>query len=110
MQVLISSSAGRTRIRIEERYSGLAGAVFGGGLGGIGGGLGGGLGGALGGALGSLGLGLGIPAVIIGTTYVGCRAFYRRSVNRRRRILERLMQELEERLAPGALEAGSATG
>jgi hypothetical protein len=110
LQVLISASHGRTRIRLEERYSGMAGAIFGGGLGGIGGGLGGGLGGALGGALGSVGLGLGVPAVFIGATYVGCRAIYRRYVNRRRRILERLLQDVEDRLVPAAraLESGSS--
>ena len=111
MQVLVSSGSGHTRIRLEERYSGLAGAVFGGGLGGIGGGLGGGMGGALGGALGSVALGVGIPAVLIGATYVGCRAFYRRFVTRRRRILERLLQELEDRIAsPRALEHGEGGG
>jgi len=96
LQVLVSAGGGQTRIRIEERYGGMAGAIFGGGLGGIGGGLGGGLGGALGGALGSLGLGLGIPAVVIGVTYVGCRAVFRRFVTRRRLIVERLLQDLEQ--------------
>ena len=105
MQVLVSARGGTTRIRIEERYGGLAGAVFGGGLGGIGGGIGGALGGSLGGALGSVGLGLGIPAVIIATTYAGCRTFYRRFVARRRRVLERLLQELEGRVVgPTALD------
>lgn len=107
MQVLVSSSNGRTRFRVEERYAGLAGAIFGGGLGGIGGGLGAGAGGALGGALGSVALGVGIPVGVIGLTYVGCRVFYRRYVARRRRVLERLLQELVEQLTPRALESGS---
>jgi hypothetical protein len=110
LQVLVASSGGHTRIRLEERYAGLAGAIFGGGLGGIGGGVGGGLGGALGGALGSVTLGLGIPAVLITATYLGCRTMFRRYVTRRQRILERLLQELEERLAPRALESGSHSG
>jgi len=104
LQVLIATGAGWTRIHIEERYGGLAGAVFGGGLGGIGGGVGGGLGGALGGALGSLTLGLGIPAVVLGTTYVGCRIIFRRLVARRRVILERLLREIEEAVPPPPAE------
>lgn len=99
LQVMISSAGGTTRIRLEERYAGLAGGIFGGGLGGVGGGVGGGLGGALGGALGSLTLGVGIPAVVIALSYAGCRAIYRHTVNRRREVLERLLNDLEQRVS-----------
>jgi hypothetical protein len=103
MHVLVSSSNGRTRFRVEERYSGLAAAIFGGGLGGIGGGLGAGAGGALAAALGSVALGVGIPVAVFGVTYLGCRAVFRRYVSRRRKVLERLLQELVEQSTPRAL-------
>jgi hypothetical protein len=99
LQVMLTARDGATHIWIEERYSGLAGAVFGGGLGGIGGGIGGGMGGALGGALGSAALGVGIPIVVITATYAVCRKVFGDVVRRRRRVLEQLLHDLVTRLS-----------
>jgi len=108
LQVMMSSLGGSTQIRVEERYGGMAGGIFGVGLGGIGGGVGIGLGGGLGSALGSLALGLGIPAVTVGLSYLGCRTLYRHSVARRRQVLERLMRDLEDRVRLAAQRAPAA--
>lgn len=97
--VFITSRSGETRIRIEERYTALAGAVFGGGLGGIGGGVGFGVGVGVGAALGSTLMMIGFPVAVIGVTYLGSRALFGGIVGRRRRVLRRLMEELVEALA-----------
>ena len=99
LQVMVAARDGATHIWIEERYTGLAAAVFGGGLGGIGGGLGLGVGGAVGGALGSVVLGIGIPVAVIAGTYAACRAIYLKVVTSRRRVLEQLLRDLAVRLA-----------
>jgi hypothetical protein len=107
LHVLVAASGGNTRIRIEERYLGLAGAVFGGGLGGAGFGVGGAVGGVIGAALvGSVVAGLGIAATVIGLSAFGARRVYRLVVSRRRTVLERLLVALEQRVAsatPAAL-------
>lgn len=99
--VFITSRDGETRIRIEERYGTLAGAVFGGGLGGIGGGVGIGVGVGVGAALGSAVMMIGFPVAVIGLTYLGSRTLFGNVVSRRRRVLGRLMAEIVEALAGG---------
>jgi len=105
LQILVSVRAGQTHIRIEERYGGLAAALFAGGLGGVGGGVGIGAGGAIGGVLGSIALAVAIPITIITATWVGSRALFRSIVRRRTRVLEELLQRITEELARAAGEA-----
>lgn len=98
-QVLVTVHEGETLIRIEERLSGFAGALFGGLMGGGGGGVGIGIGGALGGALfGSVVLAIAFPTVIIGTSYVAARHFFASHVRRRRSRMQELMDQLAERV------------
>ncbi len=97
-QVLVSANNGETLIRIEEGYSGLAGALFGGIMGGIGGGVGMGVGGGLGGALGSVALGILFPLIFIPGSYFMARAIFGAQVAKRRRAAEGLMEELVERV------------
>ena len=93
-QVLISSSEGRTLIRWEERFSGLAGALFGGIVAGGGVGIGLGLGTALGAALGSATLGFGLPVVIGGGSYMLARTIYSRIVRRREAAARQVVAEI----------------
>ncbi len=93
-QVLVSSREGETVIRIEERLSNMAGALFGGLLGGVGGGLGIGVGGALGGVLGSVALGVGFPIVVIGATYFATRKLYSSIVGKKRQKMSNLMDAI----------------
>ena len=102
LQILVSVSSGQTHIRIEERYGGVAAAVFAGGLGGIGGGIGIGMGGAIGGALGSVALAVALPIVIITATWAGGRTLFRSIVSRRTRVLEQLLERIAEELIRAA--------
>lgn len=97
-QVLVSANNGETIIRIEERYTGLAGAVFGPIMGGVGGGVGMGVGGAVGGAIGSVAFGILFPLTIITGSYFAARAVFAAQVAKRRRAAEGLMDELVERV------------
>lgn len=111
LDVFMTSRNGETRIRIEERYGTLAGAVFGGGVGGIGGGVGIGVGVGVGAALGSAAMMIGFPIAVIGVTYLGSRVLFNSVVSRRRRVLGRLMEEIVEAVGSGSadptqLEAG----
>ncbi|MFQ5680257.1 MAG: hypothetical protein ACE5HP_12470, partial [Gemmatimonadota bacterium] len=97
-QVLITSRHGETAIRIEERLGGLAGGLFGGFLGGVGGGLGLGLGGALGGVLGSAALAVAFPIAALGGSYLAAREIFAAQVRKHRRRMERLLEEIVERV------------
>lgn len=99
LQVLISSHEGQTLIRIEERYAGLAAALFGGVVGGLGG-VGLGVGGAIGGALGSVALAVALPTSLVLGTYVAARQIFRAVARRRRRILEQLMDSIVREVRP----------
>ena len=99
-QVLVSARDGRTLIRIEESFGGLAGGLFGGIVGGVGGGVGFGLGGGLAAALG---FGAGVvafPIAIIGGSYWLARAIFKAQVQRRQAqahaLVDRLAEQIEQ--------------
>ncbi|CAN5597057.1 hypothetical protein BH23GEM10_BH23GEM10_10910 [soil metagenome] len=97
-EVRVIVSAGRTRVRVEERYSELAGGLFGGVMGGVGGGVGIGGGTAIAGTLGSAALMVALPVAVIAGTYAACRVGYRAYVRGRARALgsvcDRIVQDL----------------
>lgn len=93
-QVLISSSEGRTLIRWEEQFTGLAGALFGGIVGGGGAGIGIGVGAAVASALGSAALGVGIPIVIGSGSYLLAREIFARVVRRREASAREVVSEI----------------
>lgn len=93
-QVLISSGDGRTLIRWEERFGGLAGALFGGIVGGGGVGLGVGAGAALAGMLGSAALGVGIAALAVVGSYGLTRGIFRRIVRGREAAALEVVDEI----------------
>lgn len=93
-QVLISSGEGRTLIRWEERFSGLAGALFGGIVGGAGVGLGVGGGGAIAGILGSAALGVGIPVAALAGSYGLARTLFHRVVRKREAAALEVVDEI----------------
>ncbi|MEN8145392.1 MAG: hypothetical protein ABFS14_10630 [Gemmatimonadota bacterium] len=111
-QVLVSSKDGETVISIEEQLGNLAGALFGGLLGGVGGGAGIGLGGALGGVLSSVVLGIGIPIVAIGGTYLATRRLYASIAGKHKRklsnLLEAIASHVEDVVEPERLVAPAA--
>lgn len=93
-QVRVSVRAGQTSIRIEESYGTLVGGLFGGVLGGVGGGVGLGAGPAIGFALHSIALAVALPVFVLGATYASIRYGYKAFTANRRRVLERLMQDI----------------
>lgn len=97
-QVRISVRDGQTTVRIEETFGGMAGGLFGGVLGGVGGGVGLGAAPAIGFALHSVALVVTLPALVIGGTYWAVRSGFRTFVANRRRILERLMNDIVDAL------------
>jgi hypothetical protein len=97
-QVRVSVSRGETQIRVEESYGALMGGLFGGVLGGVGGGVGLGAGTSIGMALGMPVLAVGLPILVIGSTYWGLRTGFRSYVNRRRRMLEQLLHDISQAL------------
>jgi len=95
-QVLVSSLEGRTLIRINETFGGLAAGLFGGIIGGVGGGVGFGLGGAL---SATLGLGAGLVALPVATvvgSYFLARSIYAAQVRRREAAAYALADRLAE--------------
>jgi hypothetical protein len=95
LQVTVSARDGSTRIRVEERLQKLAGGLFGGGLGGFGGGLGFGVGLPVGlEVLGSVAAAVAFPVGMIGLTWLGARAVFRRVVRKRRTVLASLMDSV----------------
>lgn len=102
LQVIITSRNGRTGIRIEERYGGLAGLVYGTGVGGVGAGVGFGVGVGVGAAIGSTLMAVGFPIAVLGVTYLGSRALFGSVVGRRRDTLDRLADALAGEVADAA--------
>ncbi len=100
LQVMVTASGGRTLVRVEERYGGLAGGLFGGLVGGVGGGVGLGVGVGVGATLGSLVIGLGVPLVAFGGSYVLARTIFRQVVHGRRAALEALASRVMDALEP----------
>lgn len=99
LQITVSSTHGRTRIRIQERLNGLAGALFGGFMGGGGGGVGLGIGLGVGlGALGSAAFAIAFPVAVIGGSYVAARTLFGSLSRRRQRVLRELMDRLTEHI------------
>lgn len=99
LNVVVSVRSGETRVRVQESYGNLAGAIFGSGVGGIGGGVGLGVGIGVGAAIGSAIMMIGFPLAAFGLTYAGSRMIYAGIVGRRRQALERLLMELVDALA-----------
>ncbi len=93
LQITVSSTHGRTRIRIQERLNGLAGALFGGFLDGGGGGVGLGVGI---GALGSAAFAIAFPVAVISGSYALARTIFGSTARRRQRALRDLLDRLTE--------------
>jgi hypothetical protein len=93
--VRVTVGDGETTIRIEERYGNLAGGLFGGVLGGVGGGLGIGAGTALAFALQSELFLFAFPALVIGTTFASVRFGFKRYVQKRHRVLQQVLEDIE---------------
>lgn len=99
LQVTVTSRDGKTRIRIEERLSNLAGQLFGGMLGGGGGGIGLGIGLGVGiGALQSAAFAIAWPVSIIGGAYLLARSIYTSTARKRQRVLRDLLDRLTEHI------------
>ena len=98
LQVTVTSRDGRTRIRIEERLSTLAGNLFGGMVGGGGGGIGLGLGLGVGLGLQSAAFAIAWPVGIIGGAYLLARSIYTSTARKRQRVLRDLLDRLTERI------------
>lgn len=96
-QVTVISRHGETRIRVEERLHQLVGQLFGGIMGGAGGGLGFGLGLPIAvEVLGSAVLAVALPVGALGLSYAVARGIFVRIARRRRRALQRLLDQLTE--------------
>jgi len=92
-RLTVSARDGVTLVAVEERLQNLAGAIFGGGVGGFGGGFGFGLGLPIGlEVIGSAAAAVALPAAFVGLAYAGARAFYKRAVRKRRRVLSGIME------------------
>jgi hypothetical protein len=97
LQVTVTSRDGQTRIRIEERLHGMAGALFGGIVAGGGTGLGLGVGLGVGlGALGSAAFATLFPVGAIGGCYLLARSIFAAVSKRRRRVLLQLLDRITE--------------
>jgi hypothetical protein len=98
VEVRVTVSSGRTHVWIEERYSEVAGSVFGVVLGGLGGSVGFGFAGAAAAATGIAAAAVAFPVAVAGLTYVGCRAGYTAYVHSRRghvhALSERIIRDL----------------
>lgn len=99
LRVTITPRAGRTTVRIEERFGNLVGGLFGGIVGGVGGGGGGAAIGVIGGALGDVGLGVALAGLAVAGSFLLARAIFRSVARRRIRQLQRLLDLLTEQLA-----------
>ena len=94
LQVSIVSRHGKTSIRVDERLSPLAGALFGGIMGGVGGGSGGLAFGIGAGALHSIAAAFGIWGLTITGSYLLARTIYAAQVRKRLKTLGDLAEEL----------------
>jgi hypothetical protein len=105
LQIVVTSRAGKTHIRIEERLNQLAGALFGGLVGGVGAGAGGaGLGVALG-VLGSAVLAVAFPLGAVAGSYFAARTIFSTMVARRRDVLQDLLHHLSAAVSDAATDA-----
>lgn len=94
LRVVISSRSGTTQIRIEENLSQMAGGLFGGLGAGVGIGVGVGAGLPAAGALGSAAFAVAAPLATITLRLVAARAIFRRIVNTRSGVIDRLFEGL----------------
>ena len=94
LQISIVSRRGKTSIRVDERLTPLAGALFGGIMGGVGGGSAGLAFGIGAGALHSVALGFGIWGMTISGSYLLARTIYGMQVRKRLKALGELVEEL----------------
>ena len=94
IHISLTSSAGRTQIRAEERVSQLAGVTFGGIVGGGGGGFGATSFGAMMSASHSPSVALLAASAIVASAYAIARTIFSRTVNRRANELEGLVAKL----------------
>lgn len=102
-QILVTSADGRTLVRWEERFGGLAGALFGGILGGGGIGLGAGGAAAIAGAAGPVALVIAVPVVLVGGSYALSRGIFTHIVKRREANARKVIAEIAsyvERFGP----------
>jgi hypothetical protein len=105
LQVTVNVARGRTRLHLEERYGNLAGGLFGGIMGGVGGGVGLGVGVGVGvGALGSVLFATLFPAAVLGGSYLLARSIYSSFVHGRRKVLNRLMDDMVATVEDGVEE------
>jgi hypothetical protein len=96
LQITIASRHGKTKIRIDERLSPLAGAAFGGLMGGVGGGSFG-VAFAIGmAAMHSVAASFGIWGLTITGSYALARKIYQRQVGKRLKALRELAAELAQ--------------
>jgi hypothetical protein len=93
-QILVTSADGRTLVRWEERFGGLAGALFGGILGGGGVGLGAGGAAAIAGSAGPVALAIAIPLVLVGGSYALSRGIFTHVVKRREANARQVIAEI----------------
>lgn len=105
LQIIVTSRAGETHMRVEERLNQLAGALFGGLVGGVGVGAGGtGLGVALG-VMGSAFFAVAIPLGAVTGSYVAARTIFSTMAGRRREALRDLLEYLSEAVSDAASDA-----
>lgn len=98
LRVTITPRAGRTVIRIEERFGNLVGGLFGGIVGGVGGGGGGTALGVIGGAFHSIGLALATAGAALVGSFLLARTIFRAVVRQRARQLGQLLDALVEQV------------
>lgn len=96
-QILVSVRKGETLIRLEERFSNLAGILFGAGSG-VGAGIGVGVGGALASAAGGGALFVALPIAAVSAIFLAARTAFRFVVTRRKRTLGELMDRIVDAL------------
>ena len=99
LRVTVTPRAGRTLIRIEERFGNLVGGLFGGIVGGVGGGGGGTAMGVIGGALHNIPAAVAAASVALIGSFLLARTIFRKVVRYRAGELHRLLDALAERAA-----------
>jgi len=96
LRVTVTPRAGRTVIRIEERFRNLVGGLFGGIVGGVGGGGGGAALGVIGGAFHNIGLALATAGAALVGSFLLARTIFRAVVRQRAGQLGRVLDALVE--------------
>jgi hypothetical protein len=99
LRVTVTPRAGRTVIRIEERFGNLVGGLFGGIVGGVGGGGGGTAMGVIGGALHNIPAAVAAAGVALVGSFLLARTIFRKVVRYRSAELRRLLDALAEQAA-----------